>query len=99
MGSPRPSNDTALDLCGIRARNASVGTRPLLQMAPARRNEDRRVCVEGIPVGHAGDVVGDCALSPVALGDPLMLGREKLGVLLEMLEQFPEHALRFAVLR
>src|SRR5207237_4410867 len=69
-----------------------------LQMAPARRDKDRGVRVEGIPVGHSRNVIRDGALDAVALCDPLVLGRQQLGTLLEMLEKFPEHPLRFAVL-
>src|SRR5439155_10971381 len=67
-------------------------------MAPAGWNEDRRIRVERIPVGHTGYVIRDGPLPPVALGDPLVLRRQELGMLLEMLKELPEHALRFAVL-
>src|SRR6266550_3279339 len=48
-------------------------TAPPLQMAPAGWNEDRRIRVERIPVGHTGYVIRDGPLRPVALGDPLVL--------------------------
>src|SRR5438552_19020521 len=69
-----------------------------LQMAPAGRDKDRGVRIERIPVGHTRDVVRDGSLRAVALRDPLMLGRQKLGMLLEMLEQLPQDTLGFAVL-
>src|SRR5713101_1763773 len=78
--------------------NDSVGPRRSLQMAPARRNEDRGIRVECISVGHARHVIRDCTLHTVALGDPLVLRREQVGMLLEILEQLPENALRLAIL-
>src|SRR6266511_3915075 len=67
-------------------------------MAPARRNEDGTVRVQGIAVRHARDVIRNGALDAVALSDSLVLGREKVGLLLEVLKQLPENALRLAVL-
>src|SRR5216683_3775941 len=69
-----------------------------LERTPGCRNEERRVRVQRVPVGHARDVVGYRALGAVALRDLLMLGGHALGVLLEILEQIPQHALGLLVL-
>src|SRR2546428_264544 len=85
--------------CESRATCSRCWRRRPLQMAPARWDEDRGVRVERVPVGHPGDVVGNSALDAIALCDPLVLGREDLGTLFEVLKQVPEDALRLAVLR
>src|SRR5437868_175970 len=87
----------------VQHANSSVTAAPSaclcpLEMAPAGWDEDRGVRVERVSVGHSCHVVGDRALGPVALRDPLMLGRQQLGMALEMAEELPEHALRLAVL-
>src|SRR5438552_16694515 len=69
-----------------------------LEVAPHGRDEDRRVRVQGVAVGHAGDVVRDRALGAVGRGDPLVLWWEDLGMLLEVLEQREQHALGLAIL-
>src|SRR5438552_213234 len=97
-GPPASIDVTDSKYCETRATRESLATAPPLQMAPARRDEDRGVCVEGIPVGHTGDVVRDRSLRAIALRDSLMLGRQKLGMFLEMLEELPQDALGFAVL-
>src|SRR5919204_4844859 len=72
--------------------------RGLLEVAPDRGDEDGRIRVERIAVGHPRDVVGHRALDAVAVGDPLVLGRQEVGALREVPEQLPQHALRLAVL-
>src|SRR3989442_12917051 len=67
-------------------------------MAPHGRDEGRGVRVQRVAVRHAGDVVRDGALGALALRDAPVLARQDLGMLLEVLEERPEDALRFAVL-
>src|SRR5438477_434228 len=97
-GPPASIDVTDSKYCETRATRESLATAPPLQMAPARRDEDRGVRVQRIPVGHPRHVIRDGPLSAVALGDPLVLRRQELGMFLEMPEELPEDALGFAVL-
>src|SRR5438093_12184575 len=98
MCAPKPFVATDVTIAKTMPLRLRSSASTSLQMTPARRDEDRGVRVEGIPVRHPRDVIGHGALGAVALGDPLVLGRQEVRVLLEMLEQFPEHALSLAVL-
>src|SRR6266550_502102 len=96
--SPTPDRRAVRDEATVAFTPGLAAIRAVvLEVAPTRRDEDRDVRVQCVPVGHPGDVISDRALRPVLLRDPLVLGRQQVRVLLEMAEQIPQDALGLAV--